>query len=41
MQAWREDWRAKSEGTKLMVVLLAAMFVAWAAFALWFSSFDF
>lgn len=42
VQAWREDWRATREATKVIVVLLAAMFVAWAAFALWFSlAFDF
>lgn len=42
VDAWREDWRATGEATKVIVVLLAAMFVAWAAFALWFSiAFDF
>jgi hypothetical protein len=42
VQAWREDWRATREATKVIVLLLAAMVLAWAAFALWFwIAFDF
>lgn len=42
VQAWREDWRATREATKVIVLLLAATLVAWAAFALWFSmTYDF
>lgn len=42
VQAWREDWRATREGTKVVVIILVATFLAWAAFALWFSmTFDF
>ncbi len=37
VQAWREDWRATREGTKVILIILAAVFLAWAAFVLWFS----
>lgn len=37
VQAWREEWRATREGTKVIVFLLAAVCLAWAAFAVWFS----
>jgi len=36
VQAWQEDWRATREGTKVILIVLAAVFLAWAAFALWF-----
>ncbi len=36
VQAWREDWRATREGTKVVVMLLGAVFVGWAAFVIWF-----
>ena len=38
-QAWREDWRATREATKVIVIILAAVFVAWTVFALWFMTF--
>ena len=41
-QAWREDWRATREGTKVIVIILAAVFIAWTVFAIWFwMAFDF
>lgn len=41
-QAWREDWRATREGTKVIVIILAAVFIAWSGFAIWlWMAFDF
>jgi hypothetical protein len=41
-QAWREDWRSTREGTKVIVILLAAVFLAWTVFAIWiWMTFDF
>lgn len=41
-QAWREDWRATREGTKVIVIILAAVCIAWTVFAIWFwMAFDF
>ena len=41
-QAWREDWRTTREGTKVIVIILAAVFIAWTVFAIWFwMAFDF
>ena len=41
-QAWREDWRATREGTKAIVIILAAVFLASTVFAIWFwMTFDF
>jgi hypothetical protein len=31
-----QDWRATREGTKVILIILAAVFLAWAAFVLWF-----
>ncbi len=36
--AWREDWRAITEGSRVIVILLLALFLAFAGFAIWFSS---
>jgi hypothetical protein len=35
-QAWREDWRATRQGTKVILIILAAVSVAWIVFAIWF-----
>lgn len=35
-QAWREDWRATREATKVILMILAALVLAFAGFAIWF-----
>ncbi len=35
VRAWQEDWRATSETTKVVVVVLAAMVLGWAGFVIW------
>ena len=41
-QAWREDWRATRDGAKVTLIILAAVFLAWTVFAIWFwTAFDF
>ena len=41
-QAWRDDWRATRGGTKVIVIILAAVVLAWTVFAVWFwMTFDF
>ena len=37
VQAWQEDWQATREGTKVIVIILAAVFLGWASFVIWFS----
>lgn len=32
----REDWRRTSEATKVVLIIVALLFLAWAAFAVWF-----
>ena len=41
VEACREDWRLTRGGTKVVLILLPALVVAWLAFAIWFSHFEF
>lgn len=36
-KGWRETWRATGEVTKVVVMLLVGLVLAWAAFAIWFA----
>ena len=36
VKGWRETWRAMGDATKVVVMLLVGLLIAWAAFALWF-----
>ena len=41
-EGWREDWRRTSEATKVVLIIIALLFLAWVAFATWFwSGFEF
>ncbi len=41
-EGWREDWRRTSGATKVVLTIIALLFMAWAAFATWFwIGFDF
>jgi hypothetical protein len=35
VHAWRDDWRRTKEGTKVVLIIVAMLFLAWAAFAIW------
>ena len=39
VRAWQEDWRATSETAKVVVVILTAMVLGWAAFVIWLWTF--
>ncbi len=41
VRAWREDWRGTRESTKVLVVILTAMLLAWVGFVIWFWRFEF
>lgn len=34
-EGWRDDWRRTGAATKVVLVVIASLFVAWAAFATW------
>ncbi len=36
VRAWQEDWQATRESTKVIVVILTAMVLAWFGFVIWF-----
>jgi hypothetical protein len=37
LRAWREDWRSMREVTKVIVLLLGLVFLAWGAYMLLFA----
>ncbi len=35
-EGWREDWRRTSEATKVVLIIIGLLFLAWVTFATWF-----